>query len=230
MSRTRSRILDRVNSQWSVLLVGGVSGTGKTTVAKTIAREHGITWVQVDDLRLALQWSDVRLPNDVATEALYFFERTRDIWSLPADHLRDGLIAVGEVMTAAIAVVIGNHIVQNDPVVIEGDGILPTILERPALRGFVDSGQLRTVFLTPSSEDELLHNMIHRGRGVPDKRECELRRIVEMNWLFTQWLEHEATMRSLPIVSTQPWKTLAARVDHFERLGDRVSTDCRGDS
>ena len=199
-------------SDWSVLLVGGASGTGKTTVAKAIARERGITWVQVDDLRLAMQWSDVRLPSDAATEALYFFLRTPDVWRLPAERLRDALIATGEAMTDAIAVVIGNHIVQNDPVVIEGDGILPAMVDHPEVRDFVASGQLRTVFLAPSSEDELLRNMLDRGRGVTQDGETpEARRIAEMNWLYTQWLVREAGERSIPVVSTRPRETLVTR-------------------
>jgi Cdc6-like AAA superfamily ATPase len=63
---------------WSVLLVVGASGTGKTTVAKAISREPGIAWAQVDDLRL-LQCSDARLPTDAATDGLYFFLRTPDV-------------------------------------------------------------------------------------------------------------------------------------------------------
>jgi hypothetical protein len=101
-------------SNWTVLLIGGVSGTGKSTVAKAIARRHDADWLQVDDLRLALQWSDVRLTGEYATEALHFFERTPEVWRLPAERLRDAMIAVGEAMTEAVAIVVGNHVVQGD--------------------------------------------------------------------------------------------------------------------
>jgi hypothetical protein len=63
---------------WSVLLVVGASGTGKTTVAKAISREPGIAWAQVDDLRLTLQYSDARLHTDAA-DGLYFLLRTPDV-------------------------------------------------------------------------------------------------------------------------------------------------------
>lgn len=205
-----------VQADWTVLLIGGASGTGKSTVARAIARQHDADWLQVDDLRLALQWSKARLPEDNATEALYFFERTPDVWNLPAERLRRGLIAVGEALTEAIAIVAGNHLAQNDPAVIEGDGILPAIIERPELRAFIETGQLRVVFLAPASQDELLRNMIDRGRGVPDKSAADLRRIAEMNWLYTTWLVREAEERSLPVVTTQPWNSLA------ERVGDVV--------
>ena len=195
-----------------VLLIGGASGTGKTTLAKALSASLGIAWVQVDDLRLALQRSNVRLPTAQATEALYYFERTPDVWSLPAERLRDGLIATGEAMIDAIAIVVENHIVQNDPAVIEGDGILPSLLAHPGLRTYAATGHLRAAFLTSASEDELLRSMIDRGRGVPDRRPDELARIAAMNWLFSAWLEADARRRNLPVIPTGPRDTLVERV------------------
>ena len=94
---------------WSVLFIAGASGTGKTKVAKAISRELGVAWVQVDDLRLALQYSDARLPDDEATDNLHFFLRTPDVWTLPAETLADALVATGKAMTEAIAIVTGNN-------------------------------------------------------------------------------------------------------------------------
>ncbi len=47
---------------WKVLLIGGISGVGKSTVAKRLGLRLELPWLQVDDLRLALQWSRVTLP------------------------------------------------------------------------------------------------------------------------------------------------------------------------
>jgi 2-phosphoglycerate kinase len=194
---------------WSVLLIVGASGTGKTAVAKAISREPGIAWAQVDDLRL-LQYSDARLHTDAAADGLYFFFRTPNVWTLPAAALADVLVATGEAMTEAIAIVTGNHIVKGDPAVIEGDGILPGLLDHPELRGFA---ALRMVVLAPENESEPLEAMVERGRGEHlDPGTPESRRIAEMNWRFTRWLVAETDGRGIPVASTRPLKTLAARL------------------
>jgi 2-phosphoglycerate kinase len=197
---------------WSVLLIAGASGCGKSTVSQEVARTRGATWVQVDDLRLALQWSKVRLPSDEATDALYFFERTPDIWGLPAERLQEGLVAVGEVIADAIAIVTGNHVVQRDPAVIEGDGILPSLLDRSDLAEFVATGQLKMVVLDPPTEEWLLANMIERGRGIPDRSEDETRNMARTSWQYAQWLKREANLRSVPVVPCLPWETLTRQI------------------
>ncbi len=68
-------------------------------MAERLGLRLGIPWLQVDDLRLALQCSQVVLPEN--TEALYFFERTPNVWRLAPEQLRDALIAVGHVMAPA---------------------------------------------------------------------------------------------------------------------------------
>ena len=117
---------------WLVLLIGGSSGVGKTTVAEQVAVRFGVPWLMVDDLRLALQRSRVTLPE--RTEALYFFEETPNVRRLPPERRRDASIAVGEVMSPAVEVVVENHVDQTIPIVIEGDGILPSLLVRPPVR------------------------------------------------------------------------------------------------
>ncbi len=45
-----------MSTPWTVLLIGGASGNGKTTLAEDLGRHFGVPWLQVDDLRLALQY------------------------------------------------------------------------------------------------------------------------------------------------------------------------------
>ena len=198
------------HSDWSVLLIGGPSGVGKTTVAERIGLRRGHSWLQVDDLRLALQWSRASLP--AGTEALSFFETTPNLWRLPPERLRDGLIAVGEVLAPAIEIVVANHVDTNAPTVIEGDGILPSLFARPLVRDRWVDGRVRVVFLIEPDEAAILANMMARGRGVAGRTEAELRAEARAKWLYGRWLADEASRSGMPMLDPQPWATLAERV------------------
>lgn len=60
-----------------VLLLGGPSGSAKSVAAERIGRRQGVSWMQVDDLRLALQYGGSSPP--CAEDPLGFFERTPNV-------------------------------------------------------------------------------------------------------------------------------------------------------
>jgi 2-phosphoglycerate kinase len=193
---------------WSVLLIGGSSSIGKSTAAAQIGRRMGIPWLYVDDLRLALQWSRVTLP--ARTEALYFFEETPNVLNLPPERLRDGLIAVAEVMARAVEIVVDNHVHIAAPVVIEGNDILPSLLTRPVVQEH--SAEVRLVILVEPYEQQILANMLDRGRGIAGWTETELETRARAYWLYGQWLADEAHRHDLPVLEPRPWTTLAERI------------------
>jgi hypothetical protein len=175
--------------------------------------DFGIPWYQVDDLRLALQWMEVSLP--VGTEALHYFahiEEKPHLWQESPENLRDRLIAVGAVLDPAIAAVIDNHVSQDNPIVIEGDGILPSLLESPHVRRHVGNEAVRMVLLAESSEQQLLANMRERNRGHGGMPADDVVTEARAKWLFAEWLEGEAGRRAVPIVASRPRESVVERV------------------
>lgn len=177
--------------EWCVLLIGGASGVGKTTVAAQVAARLGAAWLMVDDLRLALTRSGVPTPDADAVDA----------FDAPG-----GLVALGAMMTPAVEVVIEHHVDLHIPVVIEGDGILPALFDRPSVRARATKGRTRAVFLY--EPDLEVFYASHRGRG----RGLTHRAHAEKNFLFGKWLKQEAAQRGLPALPSRPWETLADRI------------------
>jgi 2-phosphoglycerate kinase len=194
---------------WDVLLIGGISGSGKTTVAKQLGLRLGLPWLQVDDLRLALQWSQVTLPQ--RTKDLYFFLGP-NVWQLTPEHLCASLIAIGEVLSPAIEIVVENHLDTAAPIIIEGDAILPSLLIRSALQKHMHNKQIHTVFLIESEEENIFTNIQERGRGTTERTEKELRTEARAKWLYGQWLAQEAQRLQLPILEARPWESLSDRI------------------
>jgi 2-phosphoglycerate kinase len=179
---------------WFVLLLGGSSGVGKTTVAPEVARRLGAAWLMVDDLRLALERSGLPIPDCTGVEAV---------------NAPGGLVAVGEAVSPALEVVVENHVDQRIPVVIEGDGILPSLLERASVRERATGGRVRSVFVHEPDPEVLLASLV--ARGADGWRE-DLAWYARRSAAHGEWLRREAERRGLPVVPARPQGTLADRV------------------
>lgn len=177
---------------WFVLLIGGPSGVGKTTVAAQVARRLGASWLMVDDLRLALLRSGVAIPDNPPAE-----------FGAPG-----GLVAIAEAVAPAVEVVIENHVDQRCPVVIEGDGILPSLFERPSVRARSD--RTRAVFLSESDEEALYQNIVTRARV--ERADFDARAYARRSARYGAWLRKEAEQRRIPTVAARPWDTLVERI------------------
>lgn len=177
-----------------MLLIGGPSGIGKTTVAAQVARRLDVPWLMVDDLRLALERSGVAIPDSTRVEG----------FDAPG-----GLVAVGEAVAPAIEVVMENHVDQRIPVVIEGDGILPSLFERASVRTRATNGRIRAVYLTEPDADALHANLVARGT---DGWRDDLRWYARRSAAYGEWLGKEAERRGLPTVPARPWDTLNERI------------------
>ena len=192
---------------WTVLLIGGHSAAGKTTAAELVGRSLGVPWMMMDDLRLAFQRARVSLPEN--TDALYF-DTVPSFRRLGPEEQCDGLIAVGEALSPALEVIIEHHVDLSLPIVIEGDGIVPSLLSRKPVVERAES--VRTVFLIEPEETEILGNMMARSRAISDRTGEQLRNEARAKWLHGQWLAREAATHSLPIVHPRPWETLVERI------------------
>ena len=181
-----------------------------TIVARQVGWRFGASWLQVDDVRLAFQRSCVTLPE--GTETLHFFEETPDVWHLPAERLCAALIAVGQMLSPALEVVVENHVDTVAPIVIEGDGILPSLFARPPIQDRARKGQVRAVFLIEPEEEVLLANIVARRRGITGQTEAELRTEARTKRLYGQWLAKEAHHYGLPVLQARPWSTLVERL------------------
>ena len=189
-----------------VLFIGGHSSSGKTTAAKRIGLSLGVPWMMVDDLRLAFQRARARLPR--GTDALYF-DMKPDFWRQQPEEQCKAVIAVGEALSAPLEVVIENHVDESAPIVIEGDGILPSLLSRPPV--LERATRVRSAFLVEPDESAILANIIERGKTF-GRTEKQLRNQARAKWLHGQWLASEAAHYDLLVVEPRPWDTLVERM------------------
>lgn len=193
---------------WLVLLIGGHSAAGKTTAAERIGLSLGVPWLMVDDVRLAFQRADVTLPG--GTEALYLDKQPHFWRRAPREHC-EALIEVGSVMSAPLEAIVENHVDQQIPIVIEGDGILPSLLARPSMRE--RAAWIRAAFIVEPEESALRTALVARGgTWVAGRTQAEIQAEANGKWMFGQWLAAEASRHNLAVVEPRPRDTLPERL------------------
>jgi hypothetical protein len=206
-----------------VLLIGGHSGAGKSTLAAQVARRAGTALVEADDVRMAIQ----RVTAAEHLPALHFFASAPGvarpgIWQRDLDELVRGLIGVAEIVSRALGPVVGHHVAAGKPVVVEGDGILPSLAAQdPAGWNLPDgafptratAGAVRSVYLIEPGVDVGRQRM---GPGPDGDTKAA------MHWRYGQWLRAEAERYRQPVVPPRPYATLLGRV--LTLVGGRAPT------
>ena len=162
----------------------------------------------VDDLRLAFQRAEVTLPE--GTETLYLDKQPHFWRRTPKEHCA-ALVEVGSIMSAALEAIVENHVDQQVPIVIEGDGVLPSLLSRPSV--LERAAWIRAAFIVEPEESALREALAARGGSwVAGRTQAEIQAEANGNWMFGQWLAEEASRRNLAVVEPRPWDTLPDRL------------------
>ena len=193
---------------WKVLLIGGHSGTGKSLVARCLARRLGVGLVEVDDFRLVLE----RMTTPQQQPALHAL---LDIVSRPdasPEAVRDALIKAARTVSCALEIVVANHVATDAPTILEGDSIQPVFAAQRVFANLDVKDSVRAVFLVEGDEGQLCGNATQRQRGFGQLSAGHQCRTVRRSWLHGQWLRQEALRCGVPIVSPRPWETLEERI------------------
>jgi len=184
-----------------VLLLGGASGVGKTSVSYRLASYFGVGICEVDDLFIVLE--RMTTPEQYPELHHYRLDPDEIAAMTEAEHLA-ALSGISRVMTAALEPVIANHIETGTPIILEGDFIQPSLAVRPVFGETPAAGQVRAIFLY-EDEDQIARNLHVREGG-------EQRGRARVSWRYGQWLCREAERFGIPTVATRPWETVLERV------------------
>ena len=189
---------------WDVLLIGGASGVGKSSLAYPLARRHGVPVLEVDDIVCALK--AVTTPSQ--QPELFFWDTDPDAFRLPPEAIMRQGIALAEALQPALEAVIGNHLETDMPLVIEGDFLLPALAARAGFAGIPAAGRVKALFVVESDAAAVVANYLARE---PGEGEQSLRAEVSMAWVG--WLREEAARVGVPVIEARPWADGIARAE-----------------
>ncbi|SRR5258708_19143952 len=193
---------------WQVLLIGGASGVGKTSISYRIANHLGVGITEVDDFQVILE----RMTTPEQQPTLHYWRTHPEAGQWPAEKIVELTVSVGQAMAPALEAVIENHLESKTPVVLEGDYLLPMLAAQAAFGGIINHGQVQAVFLYEEDEAQIHENFSRRepDAGIQEKR-------ARVSWLYGQWLKQEAERFGLTTLPARPWS------DVFERTLTAIS-------
>ena len=187
---------------WHVLLVGGASGVGKTTLAHGLGRRFGVNVTQVDDIQAALEV--VTTPEQQPD--LHYWRTNWVEFSRYTDqqHVEHFLQVARTLFDPVIAAVIADRLDGGLPTIIEGDFILPELAARAEFGRHLDGSRVRALFVDEGEQREISANFIDRQGG-----DVTLR--ARTSWLKARWLRNECERLGIPTVNARPWETAVDR-------------------
>jgi 2-phosphoglycerate kinase len=194
---------------WVVLLVGGASGVGKSSLAQPLARVLGVNLVEVDDFQLVLE---ATLPPE-QLPLLHFWRTNREEFDAWDDDQRVAhfVQVCEEIFRPGVAAVIGARLEVGVPVIVEGDFLLPEWTTAARFADEPNDGRVRALFVSEDDEQQLLANFHERERKVQQVR-------AHASHVLDRWLRGECERWDVPTVAARPWETVVeralARLDH----------------
>jgi 2-phosphoglycerate kinase len=188
---------------WTVLLIGGASGTGKTRLSYPLARHFGVPIVEIDDIVEAL----LAMTTPDQQPALHHWPTHPEAHQLPPEGILQIHLAVTQALGPALAAVVANHLETDTPVIVEGDYLTPAFAARERFLEASADGRVAAIFLDEPDEAQLVANLSGRE---PDGGEQRAR--ARVSALFGEWLGAEAARLGVRTIQARPWSSLERRV------------------
>lgn len=190
-----------MNPNWKILLLGGSGAIGKSTLARQLSKYYNIPLMEVDDIRIALQQAVDKKDHS----NLFTFKNDPDFLDhFNIDELVEKLIAVGKELTPAIKAIVEKHIICNEPVIIEGDSILPELMKE------INNPEVAAIFLYDDMESlqerEKVRIRVERlEQGLLIKQ-------AQFSFSYGEYIKTQAHTLGLNTIKASPINTLFERV------------------
>jgi len=188
---------------WDVLLIGGASGVGKSTVGARLAHELGIAITGVDDLHTAVRMMTTpeQLPE------LHYWHTNPAAASMTPTEMVNLHISVSRLLLPAVRAVVAQHVDDASPAIVEGDYLVPEVLDpHPAWKPEVLE-RVRGVFLHEADVGQVVRNLRRREPAEGDQTGR-----ATVTQVFGRWLRQECRLRSAHSIDVRPLDTAPERI------------------
>lgn len=183
----------------TILLIGGSSGTGKSYLARRLSEYYKTPLTEVDDIRIALQ----QVVDKEKHPALFTFIDNPNFYSEYSEHeFTEKLLDVAKIVWKSLDVLISKHIVCDEPVIFEGDSIIPSLLMERKL------DNIKAIFIYDDMEN-IKNRQVKRGRD--NKGDEKIYKNALFSYTHGNEIKQQAEAHGFLTISASPIETLFER-------------------
>lgn len=185
----------RQDRNWTVLLIGGASGTGKSSIAYEMARFYGVNVLEVDDIHLSVE----RVTTKESFPAIHHWNSGVSWKDAGVDGNVNWLIDVSQEMLPVLKALVNRHLEDQLPVILEGDFI------HPQLARCFDPPAVQSIFVNEPDLPQILRNYSAReGGGLQRYR-------AEISVAYGKWIGDACRRHGIRWMDARPWDTVLTR-------------------
>lgn len=185
--------------EWTVLFIGGASGTGKSSLAYEMGRFHGVNVLEVDDIHLAVEAVTTR----EAFPATHYWDSGVSWTELGIEDNVNWLIDVSRELIPVLTTLANRHMEDRLPVIIEGDFISPDLMS------CFESPEVKFIFVIEADKPQLVRNYLLREGGALQSDRAEV------SIAYGKWLAERCRQNGASVLAARPWDTLLMRAQNM---------------
>ena len=194
---------------WTVLFIGGASGTGKSSLAYEIGEFYGVNVLEVDDIHLAVK----TVTTKENFPAIHYWDNGMDWMGVGVEGNVNWLIDVSHEMIPVLKELINRHIEDQLPVIIEGDFISPELIN------FFENPEVKSIFINQTDINQIIENYLSREGGQPQHYRAEI------SSAYSKWIADTCNKNGITVIEAHPWNTILERtLNHLSNEGIHPKT------
>jgi len=180
---------------WDILIIGGASGSGKTSISRPLSRIYGVDLVRVDDFQTFLEATIT--PEMIPT--LHYWKIEPNWRDMSVEWVVERLKSVSRAWIPGLTAVINDRLEENIPMILEGDFIHPELISS------FSNPRIKTIFVHEPSREQILQNYhIREGKHQPHR--------ADISHAYGNWLAEDCARRGIAVIEPRPWDSVVDRV------------------